>query len=301
MGRSGGTIGSRSYDSDGDAVVHRRVPRSAHRTELRAVRGTPGRGARRPGAARHRATRSTGVVVAGLVAIATGIGLLLAPVAPIAARAGSVLGEAPEAGSAAAGAGAGAGARAGGPATGGGEGTGATGAPVRVAPGTPGDWAGPTVPTPVLSGFVPERLRVEALGVDSALLTTLVGADGALVPPQDPEDLGWWRGVRPGTGTGSVVIAGHVDSSQFGRGPLARLVDLAPGDRAILTGADGARAEYVVRGIETFAKRALPAADLFTAGGEERLVLVTCGGRFDRRHGSWDSNIVAVLDRVPAA
>jgi hypothetical protein len=246
------------------------------------------RAARAARSPRHRAPRYSRVVVGGLVAAATGVALLLAPVAPIAARSGSVLGDAA---SSAVGTST---ADPAGPAAL----TGPTSTPVVVAPGTPGEWSGPAVPLPVLRGFVPERLVVEALGVDSALLTTLVAADGALVPPEDPEDLGWWRGVRPGTGTGSVVIAGHVDSSRFGRGPLARLVDLAPGDHAVLSGADGARAEYVVRGIETFTKESLPAADLFTADGAERLVLVTCGGRFDRRRGSWDSNIVAVLDRV---
>jgi Sortase domain len=238
--------------------------------------------------ARHRARGVVpvpAVVVPGVLAAATGLVLLLVPEAPLAVRSGTVLGGPAATSSTPAG---------GLPGDADGDAAGSA-APV----GTEEPARAP-IPLTLRTGFVPDRVVVDALGVDSPLLTTLVDADGALVPPADPDLLGWWRGVRPGSGAGSVVVAGHVDSERFGPGPLARLVDLVPGDRAVLTGPDGVRMEYVVRGVETFVKEQLPAAELFTADGAERLVLVTCGGTFDRASGSWDSNIVAVLDPVPA-
>jgi Sortase domain len=251
--------------------------------------------------ARHRAPGYTAVVVTGLVAVATGVALLVVPAAPIEARSGSVLGPAPSSAAAHV-------PEAGAP-------TPTAPTHTEPAPAAPGPAApappapapvGPApaeapraVPVPVLNGFIPERLAVPALDVDASLVTTRVDGDGALVPPDDPDQLGWWRGVRPGTGAGSVVVAGHIDSTRFGQGPLARLVDLVPGDRAVLSGPGGTRVEYAVRGVETFPKDELPAAELFSPDGAERLVLVTCGGLFDRRTGSWDSNIVAVLDPIP--
>ena len=173
---------------------------------------------------------------------------------------------------------------------------------VLAAPADPtpvGATAGRSSPSvPARSGFVPQRLLVESLDIDAALTATVVDADGALVPPEDPEQLAWWRGVRAGAGAGSVLVAGHLDSRRYGQGPLARIVRLDPGDRAVLTGSGGTRATYVVRGVETFDKDALPAAELFSTGGPERLVLVTCGGTFERDRGGWDSNVVAVLDPV---
>ena len=154
-------------------------------------------------------------------------------------------------------------------------------------------------PVPAPAGFVPERLLVESLGIDAPLVATGVDADGALVPPEDPARLAWWRGVRPGTGAGSVVVAGHLDMYGYGQGPLARIMRLQPGDRAAVTGADGAVATYVLRGVTTFEKETLPADELFGTGGPERLVLVTCGGTYDRALRSWDSNVVAVLDPAP--
>ena len=172
-------------------------------------------------------------------------------------------------------------------------------APVAAAPAdAPPVSSAPAVPAP--KGFVPQRLLVESLSIDAPLVTTVIDADDALVPPQDPAQLAWWRGVRPGEGAGSVLVAGHLDARRYGQGPLARIVRLDPGDRAVLTGPAGARATYVVRGVETFDKDALPAAELFSTGGSERLVLVTCGGTYDRDRRSWDSNVVAVLDPVRA-
>lgn len=144
---------------------------------------------------------------------------------------------------------------------------------------------------------MPLRLTIESLGVDAPLVATVADERGALVPPRDPARLGWWRGVRPGEGAGSVLVAGHLDSRRYGQGPLALIVHLDPGDRAVVTGADGRNASYVVRGVETFAKDTLPADELFGTGGPERLVLVTCGGTYD--DDGWDSNVVAVLDPAP--
>jgi hypothetical protein len=167
---------------------------------------------------------------------------------------------------------------------------------------SPSITAPPETPArPALSAdrsFTPSRLLVDDVGIDAPLVAVSVDGARALVPPEDPAELGWWRGVRPGAGAGSVIIAGHLDTRRYGRGPLAALVDLDPGARAVLRNANGSSAAYVLRGVQTFPKDALPAAELFSHEGPERLVLVTCGGRFDPRRGGWDSNVVAVLDPV---
>lgn len=239
-----------------------------------------------------RARSGTQLIVAGLVLVLTGLTLLLAPDDPVAADAGSVLHlpvadrrdaaiVAPQ--------------------------TSVPAPQTRVpAPQTRVPAPQTPVPTPQTStapapGFTPERLLVKTLDVDAPLVTTLVDTDGAFVPPEDPAQLGWWRGVRPREGEGSVVVAGHIDSRRFGQGPLARIVELRPGDRAALIGPGGASAEYVVRGIQTFPKESFPASELFGTDGSERLVLVTCGGTYDRERGGWDSNVVAVLDPAPPA
>lgn len=224
------------------------------------------------------ASRHTALIAAGLALSVGGLTLLLAPGEPVAAEAGTVLDapldpQPPRPTPAA---------------------TGTGSPPPRDSPA-----AVPPAPQAASRGFVPERLVLATLDVDAPLVTTVVDTEGAFVPPEDPAELGWWRGVRPGEGEGSVLVAGHIDSRRYGQGPLARIVELRPGDRAVLLGDGGLSAEYVVRGVQTFPKESLPAGDLFSADGAERLVLVTCGGTFDRERGGWDSNVVAVLDPVP--
>lgn len=219
----------------------------------------------------RRARSGTGLIVVGVSLGLAGLAVLVSPDEPVVADVGSLL-EQPV-------------------------------AQTSSAP-TSSSLRGPTAPASSMApaasarstGFVPERLLVEALDIDAPLVTTVVDTEGALVPPEDPAQLGWWRGVRPGEGEGSVVVAGHIDSRRFGQGPLAQVVELDEGDRAVLVGSGGESAEYVVRGIQTFPKDAFPASDLFSTSGSERLVLVTCGGTFDPDRGGWDSNVVAVLD-----
>ncbi len=225
----------------------------------------------------RRARSGTGLIVVGVSLGLAGVAVLAEPDEAVVADVGSVL-EQPVATTA-----------------------GAASTPSPLGPTASASPSAPTIPaaTDRATGFIPERLLVEALNIDAPLFTTLVDTEGALVPPEDPAQLGWWRGVRPGEGEGSVVVAGHIDSRRFGQGPLAQVVELDEGDRAVLVGADGSSSEYVVRGIRTFPKDAFPASDLFSTSGPERLVLVTCGGTFDPDRGGWDSNVVAVLD--PAA
>jgi hypothetical protein len=219
-------------------------------------------------AVRRRLRSGTTLLVAGAVLIGSGTAALLWPERRVAAEVGSVL-----------------------TAT-------ARPSPTAVATDPVGVPRSPETPTP--TGFAPERLLVPTLEIDAPLTATPVDGDGALVPPENPARLAWWPGVRPGTGAGSVLLAGHVDMRGYGQGPLARIVDLDTGDRAVLTGADGARADYVLRGVTTLVKESLAAAELFGTGGPERLVLVTCGGTYDPDLRSWDSNVIAVLDPVPS-
>lgn len=49
---------------------------------------------------------------------------------------------------------------------------------------------------------------------------------------------------------------------------------------------------YRVTGRRQFPKSSLPANAVFSQDVEERLVLITCGGRFDRARRRYDDNIV---------
>ncbi|MDQ1287521.1 MAG: hypothetical protein QG622_1086 [Actinomycetota bacterium] len=124
--------------------------------------------------------------------------------------------------------------------------------------------------------------------------------DGSLVIPDDPAVVGWWNGgARAGDAFGSVVVAGHVDSARFGIGAMVELATVRSGEVVELRG-DGRRRRYRVTG-----RRFLPQADLanrtevFRQDVPPRLVLITCGGRFDPVRHRYEDNVVVTAEPMP--
>ncbi|MFC4784378.1 class F sortase [Nocardioides sp. MAHUQ-72] len=123
--------------------------------------------------------------------------------------------------------------------------------------------------------------------------------DGALAVPDDIRRAGWWTGgSRLGDPFGSIVLASHVDSFTQGVGPAAELLSARPGDEVRLVGA------HLVQRYRVASVRLVPRADLtrrsvvFSAGGEGRLVLITCGGEYDASRGGYQDNVVVVARPV---
>jgi len=157
------------------------------------------------------------------------------------------------------------------------------------APGT----TGKVTARPAWAARPPVQLRLERLAVTAHIDPVPVEPGGALAVPANPGRVGWWQsGARPGSGRGSVVIDGHVDDFRLGAGALFDLRRSRPGDVVAVRDTLGRSFRYVVTGLREYPKRTLPAAQVFAQGGPERLVLITCGGAFDRRTRQYADNIV---------
>ncbi|WP_156119323.1 class F sortase [Modestobacter caceresii] len=141
-----------------------------------------------------------------------------------------------------------------------------------------------TVATPV-------GLRIAAIGVDTDLVPIGVDDAGALLPPEDVQQAGWFAaGPAPGE-VGPAVLAGHVDD-HTGPGVFARLAELSPGDQVVATGSDGRPVTFTVTRVATHPKDDFPTDEVYgpTTGAELRLI--TCGGSFDRGRRSYTDNVV---------
>ena len=144
----------------------------------------------------------------------------------------------------------------------------------------------------------PNSLTIADLGVVNARIIAVSAHDGNLDVPANPQVLGWWSGgALPGARSGSVVIDGHVDSARLGRGALFHLGSVPMGSRVLLTTSNGRRVSYRVVGRRVYDKRSLP-ADVFATGGPPRLVLITCGGPFNKATRHYRDNVVVYA--VPA-
>lgn len=159
--------------------------------------------------------------------------------------------------------------------------------------------AGASVPSELpRAGTVPVTLELPARRVSAPVVPVVTGADGGLVIPDPPSTVGWWSpSALPGGAGGTTVIAGHVDSRSRGLGALAALRTVEAGEPVLLRGADGRQVGYRVVARRQYLKAELP-ADLFAVGGPPRLVLITCGGAFDRGTRSYSDNVVVYAEPV---
>jgi len=185
----------------------------------------------------------------------------------------------------------------------------ATATPAAAAPSPPS--AGPVAPdVPVVDASLgaqpvpaaapaPVRVVVPDLGLDMPVDPVGVEDDGTMQIPGDAGRAGWYRyGPAPADPAGATVVAAHVDSWTTGVGPFSRLRDVAPGARVEVTTSDGVVHAYVVRDVAQVPKQDAPVAQWFDRTGAPRLVLVTCGGAFDREVGHYADNVAVTADPV---
>jgi len=148
-------------------------------------------------------------------------------------------------------------------------------------------------PAPVAEPIgVPQTLLVRRLGVEVPVRSTTVDRDGQMELPDRPREIGWYAyGPRPGADRGSAVLAGHVDSAEYGIGPLVRLSRARRGDEIVVL-TDRGRQEFVVTEVEMIRKRALPVEELFRRSGPGVLRIVTCGGPYRQKYGGYRDNVI---------
>ena len=166
----------------------------------------------------------------------------------------------------------------------------------------------PTRPSSTLSlGTVrsvlvsPKRIVIPKLSAKAPIIKVGTTPDGQLDVPLNPRVVGWWSpGKKPGSPTGTAILAGHINYAGV-TGTLSAIGTLKPGDVVRIYGIDaGHKAEvtFHVTGVRTYHKTTLPYQQIFDQSGAGRVAIVTCGGPFDASTGNYLDNVVAYA--VPA-
>jgi hypothetical protein len=145
----------------------------------------------------------------------------------------------------------------------------------------------------------PVRIAIAALGIDAPVLSAVIDLkQGVLAVPADIHKTGWWvDGATPHSPSGSIVIAGHVDSATAGAGAFFALGEARPGETIVVTSADGRTKSYRVVSVKRMLKANLP-TDIWSQHAPNRLFVVTCGGPFDPVTRHYRDNVVVAA--VPA-
>jgi LPXTG-site transpeptidase (sortase) family protein len=142
-------------------------------------------------------------------------------------------------------------------------------------------------------GPAPVRFSADDVRIDLPVQPYGVDDDGFMLLPETVDEVAWYEfSARPGDRVGTTVLAAHVDTVADGLGPFANLHELDDGDELRVTDADDQVRRYEVTGVDKVAKGEVPLDRVFRRDGEPSLVVITCGGSFDRGQGYSDNVIV---------
>lgn len=139
----------------------------------------------------------------------------------------------------------------------------------------------------------PARFTADDVGIDLPVQPYGVDDAGFMQLPDTVDEVAWYAySARPGDRTGTTVLAAHVDTLDDGLGPFANLRDLDEGDELRVADTGGDLRRYAVTSVEKVAKAEVPLDQVFRRDGDPALVVITCGGSFDRGRGYSDNVIV---------
>lgn len=125
--------------------------------------------------------------------------------------------------------------------------------------------------------------------------------EGALIPPEDVSRLGWYAASAiPGdpNAKGSTVITGHVNHQTQGQGFAYYFTQLEQGDEVSVL-IDGTTHTYRVTKPPFRASKegALP-EEVNDSTGENKLVLITCGGEFVGGSLGYADNVFVIAEPI---
>lgn len=142
------------------------------------------------------------------------------------------------------------------------------------------------------------RLSIPRIGVDAAIQTLGLNADGTMPAPSGPVDVAAYTfAARPGE-VGNFVVAGHVDFANYGPAVFYRLRELRAGDRFWVSLSDGSQLEYRVSSVAVYDEATAPVQEILGPTPTETATLITCAGTFNRDVHAYDERLVVRADRV---
>ena len=137
----------------------------------------------------------------------------------------------------------------------------------------------------------PEKLSIPAININAKVESVGLDAKKNMDVPQKPEDVGWYSlGYKPGD-IGNAVIDGHLD---WYNGPAVfwNLNKLKTGDTIIVADDKGKTLTFEVTNKQAYSWNQFPVNDVFGSQGKQQLILITCGGTFDKPTKNYSDRVV---------
>ncbi|WP_308331291.1 class F sortase [Terracoccus luteus] len=137
----------------------------------------------------------------------------------------------------------------------------------------------------------PVSIAISSVGITAPVGQVGLNRDGTIGVPTDPRQAAWYRlGSRPGN-RGPAVIVGHLDSA-VGPAAFYRLSEVRPGQTVTVTRADRSVARFTIDAVRSYRRDHFPTTTVYGPTDYAGLRLITCGGAYDHRTKSYESNTV---------
>lgn len=148
----------------------------------------------------------------------------------------------------------------------------------------------PTLPPSQI--FIPYKIRIPAIKVDTFVERVGVARDGTMAVPKNIWNTAWFGdgGYSPGQ-PGNAVIAGHLDAPGS-QAVFWDLDKLKPGDTIVLTDRVGSSLTFVVAELKTYTLSEAPLETIFGPASQPHLNLITCSGIYNRSIGLYNKRLV---------
>jgi LPXTG-site transpeptidase (sortase) family protein len=143
-----------------------------------------------------------------------------------------------------------------------------------------------------VNGLQPVRISIPTISVNAEIVPVgLNPKTKSLIVPKQGSIVGWFsRGAqqRP------TVLVGHVDTAKRAA-VFYRLPKLRTGDEIRVFNSDNSSRRYRVDRITRIDKDKFPTRSVYLGTG---LRLITCGGKFDRKTGHYEDNIIVFAKAI---
>lgn len=146
---------------------------------------------------------------------------------------------------------------------------------------------------------LPVRLRIPAIGVDSAIEDAVIDPSGRMDVPAGSVNVAWFALGPPPGQVGSAVIGGHFGIHNGVSFVFYDLDKLRAGDRVYIVDDTGKTLTFIVRSSSSFDRNADATAVFTSSDNRAHLNLVTCEGIWNQVRGSYPQRLVVFTDAVP--
>ena len=142
------------------------------------------------------------------------------------------------------------------------------------------------------------RIKIPNIHVDAPILSVGLTDQGAIDVPQGPSDTAWFnQGPYPGE-IGNAIIVGHYGWKNGISAVFDKLHKIQKGEQIHLKDRSGLPLTFVVTKVETYDQHANTSSIFKSNDQEAHLILITCGGVWNKITKTYSERTVVFADKV---